>query len=1697
MLKVDGRPRTEVQSYSLPKEVVICSVEEYVGGDIVVGAKNAENLCRRDSTGTIPNPAVAFSDETAARYNIVDVSLVDTEPRVTDTGILGRSMNIEDDDGLCPLSGPGPFFVRASNSLDRDQDLRSSIYIHDPRGQLFDATPGSVDVPPQIALASSIRQCTTIPKTFLNEGSCQPMRKDCSGNSYGAGKKITLNDETIRRFYELDGRYVYVVKGLPVEGTRSPCMPVKGKRQRWVRYSADNDEQSCPGGGETDLSVDVLTALRADIRSELLNRDSAARRSVLAIDVAHKERCNDHGAAIGATVRVGSLGCWTHSNPGEYGVYDASWWVFSHPGNSPRHRRFLTNPIAHVAEADRKKNLTESVTLTFPSWHPSERWKHWLWAQKQLGGYGDVVDFARLPPEIQGPAMARHLGVAATGNVDDAFEFCGSPGEVANDPLAGAQYALYDEADMAKVVSTSFDQDHELEEGKSMVWTSVVFSAPDQLRQRVAFALSQIFVVSTTGLDMLQKQTEPFAAYYDIFVRNAFGLFGDILKEVSFSPLMGRYLSYLGGMSFGHNFEELGLHLYADENFAREVMQLFTIGLDLLNENGTQILDENENAVPTYSNKDIMTLARGWTGFDTQKARSNLEASGSLRKQGQSNDIDPMRISPKEGRDAFPKLGLDYGNGESRRYMGDGLPLCSSLPPRAFLSRGATYRYLGSDPNPTMSRPDVPFHSRHRRSPRLTLSPESSSLYKVLCNAADPDGSGNNKCRFQSIVKLDENLECDGICLPTPTGGDQDTCECSIDEPRVVRLDPSSETGSKNPMYYEYVRPPCVSLAFESKEDNFSVVKEIGASGSAMCAEKLLPVGGTACCDDERSSSAESVCVFLSERVSFYTAKERCEAIGKRICNWSSLPASVRCGTTVGKREGLQFQWTNSPCRIQASVNSDGDVAVIHDVSSQNAPAMGRVNEAGATYFRVEWDGNKDYPKTSDGCSDACTVSGSKCICDIEVANGSVFIDGKFSFRNPPMYGTSLVDPSQRDGLYETDAILDHLLHHPNVAPFIATRLIQLLITSNPSPRHVQSVASAFKTGRFSMHGNNFGSGAYGDMEAAVAAIFLDPEAQSTTLTFDRTQGRAREPLLKVMHFLRSMELGANEERQINLPELRQKIGQEAHYSPSVFNFFLPSFSPIGPVLASNLVSPESQLLDPPQALSFINGITSVSKYGLSDCGDGFGSEKERFKMKDRPYEEYFACGSLKRVPCQLKWKPSQWGNADQVVKELDLVLTGGRLSSARRQLIEHVYSEAFLSDGRIEALSSIQAMIALSPEYHSTNVASDSGDSTPTTITYRDEIPSNLAPVTVGRQQETTPVSNYKAVVYLFAAGGMDSHSVLVPLDGCSVGDLHAQYKKIRSNIALSHNQLLPIDVAPGTQPCTEFGIHSSLTTVKKLFEDGDAAFLANVGSLIAPITRADYDNNDSSKIPPSLFAHNTQQRATQTLQAQNPRAHGVLGRLGDALNLQAKEETGDTSEIFASYSILGRPKALEGAPGVSRVADVLSSRGISGLSVVSRKIERYIKAMHAPRSSSIFAETFSDRVTSAIARTQELGKKLKRHGLMNGPWHLPRDSPACCSSDICMQLQQVAQIIRNRDTLDASRDAFFVQHNGYDTHNNNLPRLKSLLDELDEALLCFSEELKAQDIWDSTAIVLASDFGRSLSSNGLGTDHGEFHRI
>ena len=211
-----------------------------------------------------------------------------------------------------------------------------------------------------------------------------------------------------------------------------------------------------------------------------------------------------------------------------------------------------------------------------------------------------------------------------------------------------------------------------------MVWNTVSLNAPDQLRQRVAWALSSIFVVTENDISR-EADVEPWVAFYDIFVRNAFGNFFDLLKEVSFSPLMGEMLTYKGSKSLAYQVERNGVLLYPDENFAREIMQLFSIGLFMLNQDGTKIADETGQPVPTYTNYDIVNFSRGWTNFVHQEdERDNIEASWSLGWI--ENAVDPMWLPTSEGRDVFPKLTLNV-NGK-RGHIGDKVQRCDSMPSR-------------------------------------------------------------------------------------------------------------------------------------------------------------------------------------------------------------------------------------------------------------------------------------------------------------------------------------------------------------------------------------------------------------------------------------------------------------------------------------------------------------------------------------------------------------------------------------------------------------------------------------------------------------------------------------------------------------------------------------------------------------------------------------------------------------------------------------------------------------------------------------------------------------------------------------------------------------------------------------------------------------------------------------------------------
>ena len=279
---------------------------------------------------------------------------------------------------------------------------------------------------------------------------------------------------------------------------------------------------------------------------------------------------------------------------GDHGnVYDFSAWTTAHPGGAAAIARFAGGAAS-------------PFVLAYPASHAMDRWADNKAGLAYVGKYGDAVPFTSLPATLQTVAVGEAFGAVAT-YPDEGFEACGSPGEVANDPALGNRYAKWLDR---KVVGSGDDPDDRdglevtlgygpsgsANAGKQVVWYETALFAADQLRQRCAWALAQVYVVSDG--DVAPASTEAHAAFYDIFVRHAFGSLRDVLREISYSPLMARYLTFHGNARFDG-------HTYPDENYARELMQLFTIGLHGLDDGGAA-----DAGAPAYGTDHILDYSR-------------------------------------------------------------------------------------------------------------------------------------------------------------------------------------------------------------------------------------------------------------------------------------------------------------------------------------------------------------------------------------------------------------------------------------------------------------------------------------------------------------------------------------------------------------------------------------------------------------------------------------------------------------------------------------------------------------------------------------------------------------------------------------------------------------------------------------------------------------------------------------------------------------------------------------------------------------------------------------------------------------------------------------------------------------------------------------------------------------------------------
>ena len=335
---------------------------------------------------------------------------------------------------------------------------------------------------------------------------------------------------------------------------------------------------------------------------------------------------------------------------------------------------------------------------------------------------------------------------------------------------------------------------------------------------------------------------------------------------------------------------------------------------------------------------------------------------------------------------------------------------------------------------------------------------------------------------------------------------------------------------------------------------------------------------------------------------------------------------------------------------------------------------------------------------------------------------------------------------------------------------------------------------------------------------------------------------------------------------------------------------------------------------------------------------------------------------------------------------------------------------------------------------------------------------------------------TDYKAIVCVFLYGGNDYGNTLVPFDNAN----YAKYAAIRTGIAtpqasLAATVLVPATPLPGGM---QLALAPELAPLKGIFDAGRMAVQLNVGPLVQPTTLAQY-NAKSVPLPPKLFSHNDQQSVWQSSQPEGS-VLGWGGRMGDlALSSNGKA-------TFTCVSVTGNAVYLAGQ---NAQAYQVSSGGAVPISGLKNGV--YGSAACATALNSLITQTSSNYMESAYSQTTQ--RSIAAEGTVTSAISgITLATPFNTANPLAMQLQMVAKMIAGRSTLDVKRQVFMVSLGGFDTHDFLPQNHPVLLGQVAEALKSFYDATKELGIDDKVTAFTASDFGRTLASNGDGSDHG-----
>ncbi len=342
-----------------------------------------------------------------------------------------------------------------------------------------------------------------------------------------------------------------------------------------------------------------------------------------------------------------------------------------------------------------------------------------------------------------------------------------------------------------------------------------------------------------------------------------------------------------------------------------------------------------------------------------------------------------------------------------------------------------------------------------------------------------------------------------------------------------------------------------------------------------------------------------------------------------------------------------------------------------------------------------------------------------------------------------------------------------------------------------------------------------------------------------------------------------------------------------------------------------------------------------------------------------------------------------------------------------------------------------------------------------------------------------TADTSGYKAIVCLFMYGGNNSFNWIVPTSATQ----YATYAQSRSNLALANSSLLPLN---GTaSDGASYGMHPACPEIQTLFNAGHVAVVCNIGTLVQPVTVAQAQSG-AYPLPSQLFSHIDQETSWMTSIANSPERYGWAGRVADLLASQ-----GGAPRLAYNISVGG---SNYWQAGKSTVPYALGTSGAATLDVSSNT--GYRNGLRAQTQQALIGLAQADAnpmlqqyaaiENNARAKVGVVNSAFASAGGINTVFpSIPGDT------GLGAQLHEVAQTIKAQSQIGDSRQFFFVQMNGFDTHNNELATQQSLLAILSQNLAAFWAALGEINMQNNVTLFTASDFGRSLGSNGNGSDH------